>query len=42
MRWEVKENAWVVHVYEDLPDHTATFGWYNLDKDTGKVEKEDL
>jgi len=28
---------WNVHVYESLPDHTATFNWYSVDRYTGKV-----
>lgn len=31
------KSAWMIHVYEDLPDHIATFGWYNVDKFTGKA-----
>ncbi|MCA0315132.1 MAG: hypothetical protein LCH63_15055 [Candidatus Melainabacteria bacterium] len=30
-------NKWNVHVYESLPDHTATFNWYSVDRYTGKV-----
>lgn len=30
-------NNWNVHVYESLPDHTATFNWYSVDRFTGKV-----
>jgi hypothetical protein len=31
-----------VHVYEDLPDHTATFGWYDVNVKSGKVTKKEL
>jgi hypothetical protein len=31
------DNSYFVHVYEDMPDHTATFGWYVVDKKTGKA-----
>ncbi|MBS2008405.1 MAG: hypothetical protein JST01_15260 [Cyanobacteria bacterium SZAS TMP-1] len=34
-----KKNVYSVHVYEDLPDHTATFNWYEVDLKTGKVSK---
>lgn len=37
---DITRNVWVVHVYEDLPDHTATFNWYYVDKTTGEVSKE--
>jgi uncharacterized protein YpmB len=30
-------NKWNVHVYESLPDHTATYNWYSVDPYTGKV-----
>ncbi|MBN8662720.1 MAG: hypothetical protein J0M35_20295 [Candidatus Obscuribacter phosphatis] len=30
-------NIWNVHVYESLPDHTATFNWYSVDRLTGKI-----
>ena len=33
-------NAWKVHVYEIVEDHTATYNWYNVDVDTGKVDQE--
>lgn len=29
----------VIHVYEQLPTHTATFGWYDVDKATKQVAK---
>lgn len=36
-------NNYVVHVYEVVMDdettgHTATYGWYYVDKSTGKLE----
>lgn len=38
---------YLIQVYEDVDDgngqsHTATFGWYKVDKKTGKVDKEEL
>jgi len=33
--------AYVIHVYEDMSDHTSTFGWYYVDKKIGIVTKED-
>jgi hypothetical protein len=32
-----KGEIYTVHVFEDLPDHTATFNWYEVDLSTGKV-----
>lgn len=38
-----EEHDYVVHVYElvegtgDMPGHTATFGWYGVDRKTGKI-----
>jgi len=29
--------VYTVHVYEDLPDHTATFNWYDVDKTSGEI-----
>lgn len=39
---EEDSNTWMVHVYEVVDDgdgmsHTATFGWFKVDKKTGKV-----
>jgi len=34
-----KGDVYSVHVYEDLPDHTATFNWYEVNVKTGKVTK---
>lgn len=28
---------WMVHVYEQMPDHTATVNWYTVDPKTGKI-----
>jgi hypothetical protein len=33
-------DLWSVHVYEDLPDRTATFNWYDVNVKTGKVSKK--
>lgn len=30
----------VIHVYELLSDHTATFNWYDVDKVTRQITKE--
>lgn len=30
-------NAWVIHEYEIVRDHTATSNWYNVNKETGKI-----
>ncbi len=30
--------SWTVHVFEQLPDHTATMGWFSVDKKTGAVK----
>jgi hypothetical protein len=32
-------DVYSVHVYEDLPDHTATFNWYDVNLKTGKITK---
>ena len=41
---EDQDDAWGVHVFEvvtnDADTHTATFGWYQVNKQTGVVEKE--
>lgn len=36
---ESEQGKWLVHVYEQLPDHTATMNWYEVDMKTGKVSK---
>lgn len=28
---------WSVHVYEQMPDHTATVNWYTVDPKTAKI-----
>jgi hypothetical protein len=33
-------STFTIHVYEDMPDHIATLGWYDVDKASGKVSKE--
>jgi hypothetical protein len=33
------KRSWIIHVYEDLPDHLATFAWFQVDKTTGKITK---
>jgi len=30
-------NVYVVHCYDDMGDHTATSGWYYVDRSTGDV-----
>jgi len=30
-------SSWTVHVFEQLPDHTATMGWFSVDRKTGAV-----
>jgi hypothetical protein len=34
-----KDN-YAVHIFENLPDHTATFNWYSVNVKTGHVEKQ--
>lgn len=38
-----KDNAgnyyWTVHVYEDLNNRIATFGWYNVYQKTGRIKR---
>lgn len=31
-------NSWIIHVFEIVNNHTATFNWYEVKKNTGKVE----
>jgi hypothetical protein len=33
----IEDNKYVVHVYEDMVDHTATYNWYYVDIKTGEV-----
>jgi hypothetical protein len=35
-------NKFTIHCYEDFPDHTATYGWFYVEKTTGKVSKMDI
>ena len=38
------DDSWSVHVFEIVSDgessHTATFGWYSVDKKTGEIQKD--
>lgn len=34
------ENTYFVHAYEILPDHTATFNWYDVDIKSGNIKPE--
>jgi len=34
---EMNEGKWMVHVYELMPDHTATRNWYTVDPASGSV-----
>ncbi len=34
------QSAWVVHVFEIKNGHTATLNWFEVDKKTGKIQKE--
>ncbi|MBD8838889.1 hypothetical protein IFU39_13795 [Paenibacillus sp. CFBP 13594] len=36
------EGKYVIRVFEDFPDHIATYGWYYVDKNTGAVYWYDL
>ena len=29
--------AWIIHVYEVVDNHTATYGWYEVNKESGKI-----
>ncbi|MFA7302841.1 MAG: hypothetical protein WC030_03780 [Candidatus Paceibacterota bacterium] len=31
------DNSYFVHVYEDMPDHISTLGWYVVDMKTGEA-----
>ncbi|MNJ01102.1 hypothetical protein D3C85_1734260 [compost metagenome] len=35
-------NKYTVQVFEDMQDHIATYGWYYVNKTTGKVTKMDI
>ena len=36
----ISDENYIIHVYEQTPDHTATFGWYYINKKTGIIKKE--
>lgn len=29
--------AWIIHVYEIVDNHTATYGWYEVNKESGQI-----
>ena len=33
-------NSYLIHVFEVVDDHTATFNWYTVDKTTGEITKD--
>lgn len=33
-----EDEGYKIHVYEELSDHTATFGWYSVNKKTGETK----
>lgn len=35
-----EEDTYMIQVYEFKDNHTATFNWYDVDKNTGEVEKQ--
>lgn len=35
---EELDNNWNVHVYEQMPDHTATMNWFEVDAQTGAIK----
>lgn len=35
-------DRYVIRVYEDFSDHIATYGWFYVYKNTGKVTKNDI
>ena len=37
---DAAKNSWVIHVFESLSDHVATFNWYYVNKTTGEITKE--
>ncbi|GAB6989549.1 stalk domain-containing protein [Paenibacillus pini] len=37
-----ENNKYTVWAYEQMSDHTATYGWYYVNKNTGKVTKMDI
>ena len=36
----LEDGFYIIHVFEDLPDHIATFGWYKVNSLTGEVVVE--
>ncbi|MWV42127.1 hypothetical protein GRF59_00655 [Paenibacillus sp. HJL G12] len=36
------DKEYSIHVFEDYPDHIATYGWYSVTKTTAKVYHEDM
>ncbi|MEC0371592.1 hypothetical protein [Paenibacillus chibensis] len=36
------DKEYSIHVFEDLSDHIATYGWYSVTKTTAKVYQEDM
>jgi hypothetical protein len=37
-----EKNYWLVHVFEDHPTHIATYGFFKIDKSTGKITPDPL
>lgn len=37
--YDSEKNQWNVHIYNIVEDHTATFDWYYVDGNSGKVTK---
>lgn len=37
-----EDNEYTIRVFEDFPDHIATYGWYYVNKTNGTVSKEDI
>ena len=35
---EELDNNWNIHVYEQMPDHTATMNWFEVDSQTGAIK----
>jgi len=35
---EELDNNWNVHVYEQMPDHTATMNWFEVNSQTGAIK----
>lgn len=36
----ISDDSYIIHAYEQTSDHTATFGWYSVNKKTGAISKE--